>query len=296
MKNLGRILAILAGFALGAATIGGTANAGDYTVAPCSSVDSPSSVVEYVESPASNPGFVGEPNCPGGSLTRVSGATYPGDMASLKVEAPQGTGFLGVTFDSYHNPSYGGVTSRFMFNNAGGANTEVGNVPTYGEPTSWFDWFDVTDGQPRSIFRATLKCENPVDPCASGGARIGFYLPKFKIRDSLAPTAYFLGGTLFNPGTVSGMRTAQLGGIDNGGGVSAISINVNDALANWTFPTCGRAGLSPCPRDPTTTFNVNTAGSNFVNGMNKISVCVQDYAATGGTNATCDHRYINVAK
>lgn len=294
MKNLGRILAILAGLALGAATAGTTAIAGDYIVEPCSLPGSPSNTVTYLESPANNPGFEGWPICPGGSMIRAQGTTYPGDTASLKFETPQGTGFLGVTFNAYTNRSDNGVTANFIFNNAGGADTEVGDVPIHRNQEAWLDWFDVTDGQPRSIFRSTLKCERPVDPCG-GNAQVSFYEIKFKMRDSGAPSsADFLGGSLFNAGTVSGMRTALVGGIDNGSGISWLTMNVNDVWSYAYASTCNLQGLRPCPRTPTTTFNVNTEGANFVNGMNKITLCAQDYGSP--RNVTCDNRYINVAK
>lgn len=288
MKKLGRILAVVAGLALGVVTVGTGASA--YEVTPCSSVNSPPNVVTYVESPANNPGFDGTPVCPGGGMAQAWGATNPGDNASLRFEAPPGTGFLGVNME-YQNPSYNGVSSRFIFNNAGGANTEVASIPTHMVPLPWFDWYEVSDNNPRSIFRATLKCELAT-PCGSG-SRIGYYDIKFRMTDTEVPSyAGFLGGTLFNPGTVSGTRTAQLGGTDNGSGIRWITMNVNDVWSYVSGFTCSNPGLRPCPRDPTTTFNVDTGGANFVNGVNKITVCVQDLSA----NAKCEHRYINVAK
>jgi len=297
MRKLGSALAVLVGLILGGVLFGSQAVAGDYTIKDCWEITAPSDDSTFVEAPAGNPGFTPNNGCPiVGNHFAATGATDPGDLASIRYEAPQGTGFLGARMWYYHLDA-NGVSARFLFNNAGGANTEqvTGLLP---QGTLWAGptFYNVSDGQPRSIFRGTLKCDRPVNPCGTG-AGISIEKAELKMRDSLAPSsADFLSGTLFDPGTVSGVRTAFVGGIDNGSGVQFLSLNVNDVLTYAYGSTCDRAGLRPCPRDPTTTFNVDTGGANFVNGMNKITLCVQDYATTGTRNATCANRYINVAK
>jgi len=296
LKNLGRILAIVAGLSVGAIMFGSQAVAGEYTIKDCWQQDPAghSSDAIYVETP-NTPGFAPSGQCPLASRSAYAvGQTNPGDKASLVYEAPQGTEFLGAFF-WYGQTPLNGVTSRHEMSNAGGA--DAVEVPGLAQGGLWSmtSWFYPPDNLGRTRLSATLECERTVNPCGSG-AIAAFQTVSLKMRDSMAPTAHFLGGTLFDPGTVSGVRTAFVGGIDNGSGVQFLSLNVNDVLTYAYGSTCDRAGLRPCPRDPTTTFNVDTGGANFVNGMNKITLCVQDYATTGTRNATCANRYINVAK
>ncbi len=296
MKDLGRILAVLlVGLFAGVSAFGSQAIAGEFTIVDCSQVQGPSSEAVYVETPGST-GFNGIKGCPivEDHIT-ISGPTQPGQSASLRIEALQGTGFLATRFWHYHKDS-NGVTARFYLNNAGGANTEqvTGLLP---QGTLWagVNWHNVSDGQPRSILRGTLSCDRPSTPCGTG-AMLAMGKTELKIRDSMAPTVNFLGGTLFDPGIVTGTRTAFVGGIDNGSGVSWLTLNVNGVLTYAMASTCDRAGLRPCPRDPTTTFNVDSTGPNFQNGLNKITLCAQDYSTSGSPNAKCEDKWVYVVK
>lgn len=306
MKRVLRAFAVLVvgGFAL---SLGLTshANAGDYSGKQCGAFGQKQDVFNgvgptYSEAPTS-PAFKGSNNCPGlvnpGNLVftiHTVGNSSPGDLATQKFQAPIGTGFVGASFQYYKNAEWG-VTPHALFNNAYGANTEevpLGVDFTQGDTQSW----TVSDGQPRSIFRFTLKCGRTTNDCGIGmnHAFIDVARVELIMRDSLAPTAYFAGGTMLNPGSVSGVETLQLAGADFGSGVKAISLNVNNQLTKYSIYTCSDAGLSPCHGGEVASYNVNTAGANWQSGLNKLTVCVQDLANAGGTaNVTCANRWVS---
>ena len=129
--------------------------------------------------------------------------------------------------------------------------------------------------------------------CGSG-AYFSFYSTVyFQMRDSGIPVADFLGGTMLAPGPVSGTETLQLGGIDTGGGVKAISLNVNNVLTRYNIYSCSDPGMNPCHTDENTTYSLNTAGANWVSGLNKLTVCVQDLAESGTSpNVKCEDRWV----
>lgn len=293
MKELGRILAVVAGLIAGFCAVGSQASGGDFVVKDCAPTASGSASAVYSATPGST-GFSRTYGCPlVTDYVSASGATLPGESASLRIEALQGTGFLGTRFWHYHKDA-NGVSARFFLNNEGGADAEqITDLQPQGHLWAGVNWHNLAT--PRSILRATLKCDRPSTPCGTG-AMIGMSVIELKIRDSMAPTVEFLGGTLFDPGIVTGTRTAFVGGIDNGSGVSWLTLNVNGVLTYAMASTCDRAGLRPCPRDPTTTFNVDSTGPNFQNGLNKITLCAQDYATSGSPNAKCEDKWIYVVK
>jgi hypothetical protein len=242
----------------------------------------------------SSPRYEPDASCnSGGSglvVSHEAGPTQPGGWGAWALRAPRGTFISRV-----------GVSSR---GRAGGGNVPellarpiAGPLARFANPgfrTKRFGW----SGSPAKAFSARLRCR-----LASGcphGRRAAIRVRRATLRlvDRTAPTLK-AAGALFGTGSRRGLQSVDLSGSDIGGGIRRLLIQVNDQPVAAHTVRCRLIGttairLQPCPNAARASFAAATASAPFHQGVNRVSVCAADFAATTAANRTCAQRRVRI--
>jgi hypothetical protein len=145
---------------------------------------------------------------------------------------------------------------------------------------------------------ARLECTVPNEGNRCVGAATGAhtYVKQVRIQltDVVAPSLSVTGSVL-SGGVLRGPQTLEVTASDVGAGLRSVQITVNgkpaggDDLSGSCNPLPGEltSRLAPCPASFGKAYSFDTAKAPFVEGMNSISICVDDYAQSGTPNSAC---------
>ena len=103
-----------------------------------------------------------------------------------------------------------------------------------------------------------------------------------RVLDETEPTAE-LAGPLSSGQTQRGTSSLEALGTDVGGGVRRIHLEINNKPVTSRRVPCElrrriALRLRPCPVETVKPYELDTAGRVFRQGMNRIRVCVDDFA------------------
>jgi hypothetical protein len=145
---------------------------------------------------------------------------------------------------------------------------------------------------------ARLTCTHR-HSCGAGPAA-GIHLRRvaLALRDASAPELK-PAGALLAGGARRGPQELAAAATDDGAGVRAVTVEVNDEPVSARVFDCALAGafairLRPCPAAPIARFNLGTSTPTFQQGPNALRVCAADYAPRARSNRTCKARTVRV--
>ncbi len=279
----GLLLALLA-----AAIAAPRARAGTYTAAQCSpALGAGHQDASYVATGGRlRPGADCKPRGDGLSVVPAAAHTPAGAWGAWLLQPPAGTRLTGV-----HAIVSGHRDDGFV------PELRVGGGELLGQ--AWGDPHAATwSGSDGSELAARLRCRR-ASGCAEGRAAfVALRRIRLALSDEAEPTVS-LGGSLFAPGSRRGGELAIPALADAGGGVRALTVEVNgEPVASRTL-SCALSGyvairLRPCPAAASPSVAVDTAAAPFVQGRNRVRVCAFDYASGGGANRACAARAVRV--
>jgi hypothetical protein len=308
MKYLSRLL-VLALFS-SLALLTSQAQAGTYTVGDCQPIPV-SSAVALTAFSTNSPGkwvndagtlvpgtykcIQQQQNIPYESLTIYAnyGSSFSeGDVSRFKWSPSNGLGIKRVTAHYYTGssiPSDPDFLPRMILHN-NGANGLV--IPIYNDWINGTIDYTVPNDGSRTDFEINLKCVKTTCHSGSYADKIKIGHIEFTVNDPNLPYAEHstTTGTLYNPGTVSGLRIVNGTAVDTGSGVWFNWLKVNGGAAALATESSGQPNVSCNPTTPTyNTFRpcpiisnigwlVDTAEPPFVNGANDVSICTRDYS------------------
>ena len=138
--------------------------------------------------------------------------------------------------------------------------------------------------------QARLRCARGT--CGEGReARVLIRRVALRLLDETAPTAE-LSGPLASGQTQREMTSLEAVTADVGSGVRRIHLEVNGKPVGSRRVPCElrhrvAIRLRPCPAATTKPYELDTEGKVFNQGLNRIRVCVDDFATVGERNRTC---------
>lgn len=137
---------------------------------------------------------------------------------------------------------------------------------------------------------ARLRCAR--SDCGDGSrARVMIRRVALRLLDETEPTAT-LAGPLASGQTQRGVSVLEALAGDIGSGVRRLYLEVNGKPVTARRVPCElrrqvAVRLAPCPARETKTYELDTAGRVFQQGLNRIRVCVDDFATIGEKNRAC---------
>lgn len=150
---------------------------------------------------------------------------------------------------------------------------------------------------PRSQVAIRLACLTK-PPCSNRASDVKAFFEvreiSLKLRDDHAPTVE-AGGALFKQSTnvYRGRVAFSYSASDKGGGLWRARAEINNSsLDLGAFGCAGdRNGFTdrtqPCPTNAARNGSFDTTGSPFVEGSNRVRICVDDYATDGKSHRGC---------
>ncbi len=164
-----------------------------------------------------------------------------------------------------------------------GSGTPIGRAGGAPHTVSW-------RGAGAEGLEARLRCARA--SCGEGRrARMLIRRVALRLLDETSPTAE-LAGPLASGQTQRGVSTFEARTTDIGSGVRRIHLEVNGKPVGSRRVPCElrrrvAVRLRPCPAATTKPYELDTAGRVFNQGLNRVRVCVDDFATTGERNRTC---------
>lgn len=145
---------------------------------------------------------------------------------------------------------------------------------------------------------ARLGCTHRRSCGAGRGAHVHLRRIMLTLRDVAEPGVE-PGGALLAPGSRRGFQLLRIDAADSGGGVRAITVELNDEPLLVRRLDCAVAGrtalrLRPCPRSAASTFDLATTSDHFRQGPNRLRVCAIDFGPRGSANRGCAARRVRV--
>lgn len=138
--------------------------------------------------------------------------------------------------------------------------------------------------------QARLRCAR--SGCGEGSrARVMIRRVALRVSDETEPTAE-LAGPLGSGQTQRGASTLEALGADVGSGVRRIHLEVNGKPVTSRRVPCElrrriALRLRPCPASAEKVYELDTSGRTFQQGLNRLRVCVDDFATVGDRNRAC---------
>jgi hypothetical protein len=145
-----------------------------------------------------------------------------------------------------------------------------------------------------------LGCDGNYAPgCEAGRSVSAHYMAATEV-DSAPPTLASVGGSLLSGDIVRGHQAISAEAADKGGGLSKVSVTVNNLPAAETVPNCNltqannasvvgtvAVTITPCPVGLKPSWTLDTAAYPFHDGANTVQVCASDFSTIGAPNTTC---------
>jgi len=147
-------------------------------------------------------------------------------------------------------------------------------------------------------FTSRLRCSR-AGGCGEGAAaRAMIRSVSLRLLDETAPSAE-LAGQLAELRTQRGVRRLETLAGDRGSGVRRIFLEVNSKPLGAHKLNCELRGgiafrLRPCPGSAERGWTLDTDGRAFRQGLNRLRVCVDDWAPGGGKNRACARHRVRV--
>lgn len=227
---------------------------------------------------------VGEPN---------QGATN-----GWRFSAPAATQFVSAVALG-HGGNQGGVFPEIVSANA--TNFQwAGTGASMDASPGWLAWHGEGGAAAAIEFRVRCVVNPGCGPSAS--AFISVQQLGFTLEESSAPTIAQLGGPVPDSGphrSIRGTVGLAIRGVDAGSGLNLAYVDAyGERIAGAGFGcdvTSDGQGreLMPCPRDAGQVLSVNTANPAFHTGVNRLTVCVADFAGLKACREEPDVRIDN---
>jgi len=153
-------------------------------------------------------------------------------------------------------------------------------------------------GAGAEVFSSRLRCSR-ADGCGEGAsARAMIRSVSLRLLDEAAPSAE-LAGQLAQARTQRGVRGLEALAGDPGSGVRRIFLEVNSKPLGARKLDCELRGgvalrLRPCPRSAERGWTLDTDGRAFRQGLNRLRVCVDDWAPGDGKNRACARHKVRI--
>jgi hypothetical protein len=254
--------------------------AGEYEIRQCNfSPYTAAPDMQFTASPAS--AFTHQNNCSSTwphATVQPTGTLSAGQSGAVRWVAPDGLGFRAVTL-KYAVSGRGAI----QLNDANNTNPILISATNPQGENTWV----VPGGGTRSMFRAVVPCNTSgciLHPGPTYATVMNF---SATIGDLEDPIAAIGGGSLFDPGPVSGARSITFAGLDGESGVHRTFVWVNGTHIQDEVESCTANQYKPCSTPVVRTATVNTTGAPFVEGVNVVTVCARDYAETTAPNQGC---------
>jgi hypothetical protein len=148
-----------------------------------------------------------------------------------------------------------------------------------------------------SQFHAWLRCvaPGPGRPCGRAGFDGGHAYVRgvfLRTEDRVPPTLRLEGGSLLADPVVRGVRGLVFSAADTGSGISRVYVAANGAPLVTDVRNCAvvdgfATTLSPCPATTLESAAVPTAHPALATGPNTVTACVQDLALDGHPHRAC---------
>lgn len=170
-----------------------------------------------------------------------------------------------------------------LFAGLDGGGDELGRVTGDSHPVSWH-------GSGIDGLQARLRCAR--SECGEGRrAKVRIRRLALRLLDETEPTAE-LDGPLASGVTQRGVTAMEAVASDVGSGVRRIHLEINGKPVTSRRVPCElrrriALRLRPCPANTAKPYELDTEGRVFQQGLNRIRVCVDDYATTGDRNRAC---------
>lgn len=287
--------ALVALIATAAITFADTAHAGSYSARFCVQGVTPEGDKGPFERFGNQAVYTATNNCGNFNGLRVShNAGQQGNIdseAGWLAERPDGVTIARIDYKASGNGASGGYRPQVIGDADSDPQLDIINGAR--QLTGNFQDFSVSGDVRR--FGVRLVCVTDASPtCGANPSN-----PEVKVKnvnytmvDSGAPALSVAGGTLFSGEVQTYIQTVTASAVDGGSGVRRIVVYANGKPAGVAGPNCAAndqfaVAFKPCPAEFAGDVSVNTAVEPFHNGMNKVQVCVEDYATDGNPNTSC---------
>jgi hypothetical protein len=227
-------------------------------------------------------------NADGLVVTHSAQQTNAGEFGRWRFTAAPGTSIEGLTYQASGRGA-GGHRPQILLERPGNELVELPRARGDFKDRRWSG----TDGlavQVRLICAAANRCGR--------GEQAAVRARRFvlTLRDHVAPEVT-PGGALVLPGSKRGALPFEPTATDVGGGVRRFILEVNGNPVNARDVECRLpqrvgVGVSPCPNRAGTAFGVQTAAAPFIQGVNRVQICVNDLAANSTPNTICRRRNV----
>jgi hypothetical protein len=151
---------------------------------------------------------------------------------------------------------------------------------------------------PNSEFDIFMNCD--IGPCAPGPTILAHYIAATEV-DPNAPTVSAPSGSLLAGGPIRGHQTIAAKLSDKGGGLAEAAVFVNGVLAGQAkTETCSVVSVhnpsvigqvatstSPCPKEDSFEWTLDTESYPFHDGSNSVAVCGFDFSTLDSPNRGC---------
>lgn len=221
----------------------------------------------------------------GGLIARGQNAGAPhahNASNGWRFNSPAATQFLNAFALAYGNGE-SGVFPEIVSVNAGSTFQWPGTGSAMDGTPDWVNWNG--EGGTAQAIEFRVRCVVSGGCGSSGNAYITAQQLGFTLSDGVGPSIGPVGGPLLDTRrSERGAVGVEIGGSDAGSGVymayvEAAGSRVGDAVhaCEVTSDGLGRR-LVPCPGSATQAVSVNTADSAFHTGLNRLRLCVADFA------------------
>lgn len=237
--------------------------------------------------------YVSEASCQSGrglSVRHNARRSQAGRWGGWSLRAPEGTVLRRLTTKALGSAS-AGHEPELSVGLPGSGPTVLEHRPGGMHHVRW-------KGEGATSFQARLRCERS-GGCGKGAtAKLRFRRLAVQLLDDRAP-ATELGGPLAAGRTQRGTRTLEAIASDEGSGLWRVFLHVNgEPVAARSLDCALRQGvatrLRPCPRAAEPSFDLDTAGSPFRQGPNRLRACTLDYATASDRNRDCATRRVRI--
>lgn len=212
-----------------------------------------------------------------------------GAAAGWSITAPPGTYFHEIELDGARRYSHNGWLARFIGWRFGDSGFVELNIPGDGLRRHYPEGLDPRG--PFTSLSAELVCSTfpSCDASLSAGLTMdGLHLD---VADAAPPTVSATGSLLASE-VRRGIQDLTIAASDQGGGLSSAYALVNGVPAASQGFACATGGgvaynLTPCPRNASPTFGLDTQRYPFHDGPNGVQVCAADLATLLSPNVSC---------
>jgi hypothetical protein len=205
--------------------------------------------------------------------------------AAWNVGAPQGTHFEHVSLlqRGASHPSEGWELEVFVFGPGGG-------TPLGASKSGLGGWVGL-HSFPGTYTAVSARLTCVAAGGCNGSSQAGLYTRDyaFTMVDDAAPSVNAT-GELLNGQVQRGTGRIEVSASDVGAGLAGVSVSVNDqvvASENFGCPGIGVSNMQPCSLSQHRSFELDTQGMPFHDGINELRVCVSDYATESVPNVRC---------